>query len=726
MSQLPQQIGQFQVRRLIASGGMGSVYEGQQQNPRRSVAIKVISASVDSEEAAGRLRYEAQLLARLRHPGIAEIYEAGTYTQDGKQLPYFAMEYIPNARSITGYANEKNLSLRDRLELFAEACDAVHHGHQRSIVHRDLKPANILVDSNGRVRVIDFGIARATDADLKQTSIQTEVGQLVGSAAYMSPEQFEADPRDIDTRSDVYALGVVLYELLAGVMPYDAQSKSIYEVALLIKDEQPPPLRTKNPQCKGELEVIVDKALRKDRSQRYESTHGLAADIRRYLAGEAIAAKPQSMKYQLQVFTRRNKALVGMAVAVLVLLVAGISITSWLYVSVRQERERTAAQAESAARARDFLTEAMRSFAPPGFDPLPGVGEICDRTAAELEGKFDDSPETEADVRMSLAKAYARLRRLPEAELHYQRAIELRKSVLGSQHASTRQALKDLRRFYFVHAMGSQLVKVARELAEIEEQRTGPESEETFWARRYVVDAVEVDQGASVALTYARELLDYCTASRGPADELTLRAEQVCTNLLMQAGRTEESLTMARHNVSVVEANFPSDHDLHDDARKVLAASLLASGETGQPKVMYGNKRLPDHVDVEHAFQGDYTPHDSDITILVFWETWCPFSQRAVPKLDEVYRQYQGMGIDVVGITRVNRSATEQSVYDFIAEKKLTMPVVKETGRMWNYFECTGTPFVCVTHNDELVWKGSVSSAEEFSQRIIEGMLNTP
>ena len=183
MAQQPKKIGQYQIRRLIASGGMGSVYEGIQQNPRRPVAVKVMSAEVASEETAGRLKYEAQLLARLRHPGIAEIYEAGTYDQEGKQVPFFAMEYIPNARSITAYAAEKKLNVRQRLELFAEACDAVHHGHQRSIVHRDLKPANILVDSTGRVRIIDFGIARATDSDLKQTSVMTEIAWSKESVA---------------------------------------------------------------------------------------------------------------------------------------------------------------------------------------------------------------------------------------------------------------------------------------------------------------------------------------------------------------------------------------------------------------------------------------------------------------------------------------------------------------------------------------------------------------
>lgn len=723
MTQLPDKIGQYQIRRLIGTGGMGSVYEGVQQNPRRSVAIKVINAKVHNKEAASRLLFEAQLLARLHHPGIAEIYEAGTYTVDGDELPYFAMEYIPNPKSITSYANEKELGTREKLELFAEVCDAVHHGHQRSIIHRDLKPANILVDSGGRIRVIDFGIARATDSDLKQTAMQTEVGQLVGSAAYMSPEQFEADPHDIDIRSDVYTLGVVLYELLSGAMPYDAKSKSIFEVALLIKDERPPLMGTIDPSLKGELEIIVDKALQKDRDQRYESAHGLAADIRRFLSGAAIAAKPPSFGYQFQVFARRNRAVVGLAAVVLVLLVAGISATSWLYLSVSEERARAEAEGQSAMRARDFLTGAIRSFAPPGFDPLPGVGEMCDKAAAELDGAFPGSPETEADVRMALAEAYWRLLRIGEAELHFSKAIDLRTASLGVDHSKTLKSMRRLRRLYSVHAMHAKMLELSREILQICESSFGPSDDRTMNARFYLVYAHEMADGAAIAALKAEELIQYCQLTYGADHENTADVKQNYAWLLMQAGRLDESLSQARSSYERAERIYPKESDGWVVAQEVLAAALLASGKQEEAKELYGHKKLPDVVDVEHTFQGSYTPHDSDITILVFWETWCPYSQRTVPKLDQVYRQYKEFGVDVVGITRVSRSATNESVQDFIREKNLTIPIVKETGRMWDYFGATGTPFVCVTHDDELVWKGTVSSPEEFSKRIIEGML---
>ena len=194
-------VGSFHIKQVIASGGMGTVYEAVQEHPHRTVALKVMHRNVASRSALRRFQFEAQILGRLRHPNIAQVIQAGMHDDDSGGVPYFAMEYIPGARPITHYAKEKGLNTADRLELLAKTCDAVHHGHQKGIIHRDLKPANILVDSAGEPKVIDFGVARATDSDLSITTQQTDIGQLVGTMQYMSPEQCDADPHDLDTRN---------------------------------------------------------------------------------------------------------------------------------------------------------------------------------------------------------------------------------------------------------------------------------------------------------------------------------------------------------------------------------------------------------------------------------------------------------------------------------------------------------------------------------------------
>jgi non-specific serine/threonine protein kinase/serine/threonine-protein kinase len=279
----PEKIGNYRILRLIATGGMGTVYEAEQQHPHRTVALKVMKHGIASRPALRRFEFEAEILGRLRHPGIAHIYEAGTHDDGSGSVPFFAMEYVTNARNIIAYANARDLSVRERLALFATVCDAVHHGHQKGIIHRDLKPGNILVDDAGRPKVIDFGIARATDADIALTTIQTSVGELLGTLQYMSPEQCEADPQELDTRSDVYSLGVILYEMLCGRLPYDVSGKSVPGATRIIQEHQPLSPSSFGRALRGNVEAITLKALEKTPERRYQSATGLCQDIRRHL-----------------------------------------------------------------------------------------------------------------------------------------------------------------------------------------------------------------------------------------------------------------------------------------------------------------------------------------------------------------------------------------------------------------------------------------------------------
>jgi WD40 repeat protein/tRNA A-37 threonylcarbamoyl transferase component Bud32 len=345
-------IGPYTIRGVIGSGGMGVVYEAKQKSPRRTVALKMLKRGVASRNALRRFQYEAQTLARLRHEGIAQIFEAGTWDDGTTGRPWFAMEYLAGAKPITTYCLDKQLDTRERLELFCKVCLAVQHGHQKGIIHRDLKPSNILVTSGGVPKVIDFGVARSTDSDMAVTTLQTDIGALIGTLQYMSPEQCAADPNDIDTRSDVYALGVVLYELLCESLPYDIRNAAIHEAARIICQEQPTKPSTVNKHLRGDLEIIALKALEKDRDRRYQNASALDEDITRYLAGDPIAAKRPSGWDYLSRFARRNRAAAAAIVAVfgiLVVAVVGVSIFAVDASSQRTiaetERDRANAQA---------------------------------------------------------------------------------------------------------------------------------------------------------------------------------------------------------------------------------------------------------------------------------------------------------------------------------------------------------------------------------------------
>ncbi|MFN0059930.1 MAG: protein kinase domain-containing protein [Planctomycetota bacterium] len=327
----------FKLTDVIGTGGMGSVFLAEQASPRRRVALKVMRRDLSSPAAVKRFEHEARVLARLSHPGIAQIFAAGVAEIGGAAKPYFAMEYVEGASDLVTFANASALSVRARVELFVQVCDAVQHGHQRGVIHRDLKPANILVGRDGVPKVIDFGVARSTDADIAMTTLHTAAGQLLGTLQYMSPEQCARDVEEIDLRADVYALGVVLYELLTGALPYDLGSAPIFKALQIVREVAPRPLSAVSPAIDRDLGTIVLKALAKDRNARYSSSEALGGDLRRYLAGLPIAARPPTVRYQLYLFARRHRALSGSLVALVAVLISAVIVAAVLL-----DRERVA------------------------------------------------------------------------------------------------------------------------------------------------------------------------------------------------------------------------------------------------------------------------------------------------------------------------------------------------------------------------------------------------
>ncbi len=457
-------IGPYELLQRIGSGGMGEVWLAEQTQPvHRRVALKLIKAGMDTGEVVARFQSERQALALMDHPSIAKVFDAGA-TPQGR--PYFAMEYIAGT-PITTYCNEHRMTLRQRLELFVQVCEGVQHAHQKAIIHRDLKPSNILVgEVNGRPvpRIIDFGIAKAVSQPLTAETLLTQTGAILGTPAYMSPEQAVSSGADVDTRTDVYSLGVVLYELLAGVRPLDFHELAFDEILRRLREDEAPRPSTKvralgsqsvsiaqdrgadspslGRQLRGDLDAIALRALEKDRSRRYGSPSDLAADVERYLHSEAVLAVAPSAAYRARKFARRYRgALVTAGAFMLVLLLAAaVSIRQ----SLRANREAAVAQAVSDFLQNDLLAQASaanQSGARGKPDPHLEVRTALDRAAARVGGKFNQQPEVEAAIRDTIGQAYMDLGLYPEARTHMERALDLRRRALSAENPKTLQTM---------------------------------------------------------------------------------------------------------------------------------------------------------------------------------------------------------------------------------------------------------------------------------------------
>ncbi|MEL6497756.1 MAG: serine/threonine-protein kinase [Planctomycetota bacterium] len=325
----------------LGEGGMGVVYKATQDFPRRTVALKVIKPQMAVPRILERFRFETQVLAKLTHPGIAQIYDAGTTTTPEGEQPYFAMELV-RGRPLLEFASLRNLNLRERLKLIQGIAEAVHYAHTRGVVHRDLKPVNILVTEDGTPKILDFGVARSIGGDVDGTPDRTAVGQLVGTLPYMSPEQVAGDPDELDARSDVYSLGIVMYELLSGGLPYELEKKVLQEAMRVIQEVEPTRLSQISKVYRGDVETIVGKALTKDRGRRYQSASELAADIFRYLSDEPITARPPSAMYQARKFAKRHQVIAAGFGVASVGLVAGLGVSVWQLGEARAARDRLA------------------------------------------------------------------------------------------------------------------------------------------------------------------------------------------------------------------------------------------------------------------------------------------------------------------------------------------------------------------------------------------------
>ncbi|HPF37330.1 MAG TPA: serine/threonine-protein kinase [Phycisphaerae bacterium] len=499
---IPERIAGYRIIRKVGAGGMGVIFEAEQESPRRRVALKVLRPGLFGREALKRFQHEAQVLGHLQHAGIAQIHEAGMAAGgNGSRQPFFAMELV-DGEPLDQFCNTRKLGARQRLELIARVCDAVQHAHQKGVVHRDLKPNNVLVvasestssvglhDPLGQPKVLDFGVARVTDADVQTVTVQTEVGQLVGTLAYMSPEQVAGNSEDIDTRSDVYALGVMLFETLSDRRPHDFAGLSIVEAARIIAETDPPPLGQLDRALRGDVETIAAKALEKDRERRYGSAAELAADIRRHLQYQPIEARPAGTAYHLSRFARRNRGLVAGFMTAVAALTIGLFASGYYLLEARTQRNKAVEASRAAKRdrndaikARDsavlareeadqvisFQAAQLADINPPIMgqqlrqdllaalpdDERRAVEEslgrvnftnlalatlqksIFERSLNAIVEHFDSDPPVEARLLITLGETAQKIGLLDVAEPPLRKALAIREDVLGADHIDT-------------------------------------------------------------------------------------------------------------------------------------------------------------------------------------------------------------------------------------------------------------------------------------------------
>ncbi|MCP4249284.1 MAG: serine/threonine protein kinase [bacterium] len=592
----PGRIGAYALLSVLGEGGMGTVYLARQEKPHREVALKVIRARFLLPKLLRRFEHEAEMLGRLQHPGIAQIFEAGAYQIGGDKLPFFAMELV-HGHALIRYTELHHLSTGARLELLARVCDAVQHAHQKGIVHRDLKPANVLVDASGQPKVLDFGVARATDIDIQMTTQRTDVGQLVGTIPYMSPEQVSGDPDDLDTRSDVYTLGVTGYELLAGRLPYDVTRRTVPESIRVIREEEATPLSSVNRVFRGDLDTIFAKALEKDKERRYQTASDLAADIRRYLHDEPIVARRPSSAYQLRKFAWRNRALVGGGSVAAIAVLAALVLTGLALVHAKRS-ERLASdrlaevqsEASKALAVKDFLEELLSAA-----DPFAGRGrevtvlEALDQAARRLDVELADQPEVRAAVQHTIGVTYHALGQNQQAEPHLRAALKTRRGLFGAVHPEVADSM---------NALGALLVHRG-EHAEAE-----PLIREAGDARRSLLGS----DNALVARTLAnlgmlkREVGDYEAANAayeeavsiyrraGPARALDLA---LCltgyANLMREANSLSQAESMCEEALEIRRDLLGEDHPYVVVTLEALATTKHAQGDFAAAEALYAD-----------------------------------------------------------------------------------------------------------------------------------------
>lgn len=584
-------IGPYHLLQRIGEGGMGEVWLAEQKQPvRRRVAIKLIKLGMDTREVVARFESERQALALMDHPGIAKVFDAGS-TPEGR--PYFVMEYVAGL-PITTYCDRHKLTMQRRLELFVLVCEAVQHAHQKAIIHRDLKPSNILVtevDGKPMPRIIDFGVAKATSQKLSAETMYTQMGMLIGTLGYMSPEQADSAGEDIDTRSDVYSLGVVLYELMVGALPLDFKKLAYDEVVRRLRDQDAPRpstrLRTLGQEStmaavnrgaelptltrllRGDPDAIVLKALEKDRQRRYATPSELASDIRHYLRDEPVSAHVPSAGYRMRKYARRHRVGVSLA-GLAVLLLAGFAIAQTVELRrVRQERDR-------ADRITGFMTDMFRVADPSharGNDLR--VREVLDKASARVESGLSKDPEVQAQLMAVMGDVYDNLGLYPQAESLTRQAIANGTRVWGANNPKTLRLKAELVGILHDTSRYAEAETLARETLETRRRVLGPEDHATLESAK-LLGTVMADEGHyPESEKLVSDTLEKSQRKYGSGDPLTIALAANLAIAQAYQGKFAEAEKHFRDVLRMETDTLGADHPETMSSKGNLGAILL-------------------------------------------------------------------------------------------------------------------------------------------------------
>jgi serine/threonine protein kinase/Tfp pilus assembly protein PilF len=606
-------VGPYKVLQLIGEGGFGTVYMAEQDAPvERRVALKVIKLGMDTKQVIARFEAERQALALMNHPHIAKVLDAGS-TRDGR--PYFVMELVQGV-PITAYCDSKNLSTRERLGIFTSVCQAVQHAHQKGIIHRDLKPSNILValeDGKPAAKVIDFGVAKAVDRRLTEKTLFTELGQVIGTPVYMSPEQAEMSGLDIDTRSDIYSLGVLLYELLTGTTPFDAGAlrKAAYaELQRIIREVEPPKPSTRlstlgaklanvarhrdteprslSRELRGDLDWIVMKCLEKDPTRRYDTASSLALDLGRHFAHEPVAAGPPSAAYKLRKFARRNKGWLAAAGLVAAALVVGLAAATYGLVEARRQRDsaleakeaetrerRRAEIAQAAAEAAETTADAARAAA----EEQKTLAEASALRANEEAAKAEEVSEFLREMLAAVDPETAQGRDVTVREVLDESARKIEGGDLAAQsevEGAVRMTIGDS---YLALGLYGAAEPHFRAALEIRRRLHGPKHGDVAasLSALAVVASEQGDNAAAEAL--AREALETDREVFGPSSSEVANGLNNLAELLRSRGRFAEAEGLFREALDIRRKVFGEEHNAVAESLNNLATLLGVKGD---------------------------------------------------------------------------------------------------------------------------------------------------